>query len=184
MIDKKKFLYFNRITFAIIGILLIMLITKVAFSRFFTDSSGVAVGDVAFYIIKPDTQTQTLNMFDIKPDDQDYVYNIDVSNYENDQVSEVDLEYNLSLKTTTNIPVEYKIYLNNQDTNEFNQQEVIQDEDGMYFNQFLTPSQKFNKNQKQTNHYKLIVNFPSKYNEEGYQDLIDSVEITIAAKQV
>ena len=184
MIDKKKFWQFQKITIAIVGILLLLLGMRVVFARFFTDGSGPAVGDIAFYIIHPTTESQTLKMFDVKPDGKDYIFNIDVSNFKDDNVSEVDLEYTLELETTTNIPVDYKIYLNDATVNDFQNKEIIQDEDGMYFFKFSTPKQRFEKEKEMTNHYQLIVNFPTNYNEEVYQDLIDHVEVTITATQV
>ena len=184
MIDKKKFLYFNRITIAVIGIFLFLSITQFAFSRFYTDSHGEAISEIAFYTIHPGSQTQSLKMFDIKPDGKDYIYDIQVSNTQDGNVSEVDLEYQLSLRTTTNIPVEYKIYLNGSVDNSLNQREIIQDEDGMYFFLFRANTNYFDKNIEKTDVYRLIVNFPKEYNQEEYQDLIDSVEVTIDAKQV
>ena len=184
MIDKKKFLYFNRITLVVIIIFLLLSVIKIAFSRFFTEGDGEAMNDIAFYIIDPGTQSQTLNLFDVKPDGKDYIYHLDISNYKDNQVSEVDLEYQLELTTTTNIPVEYKIYLNDSVINEFHNKEILQYEDGVYFFKFRTPNQQFQKNIKKTNHYQLVVNFPSSYNEEAYQDLIDSVEIVITATQM
>lgn len=184
MIDRKKFWQFQKITIAVVGILLLLLGTRVVFSRFFTDSAGTAVGDIAFYTIEPGTETQTLKMFDVKPDGKDYIFNIDVSNFKDGNVSEVDLEYSLELMTTTNIPVDYKIYLNDQTVNDFQNKEIIQDEDGMYFFKFSTPNQRFEKEKEMTNHYQLVVNFPANYNEEVYQDLMDHIEITITATQV
>ncbi len=184
MIDKKKFISFNRITIAVIAIFILLSITRVAMARFESNGDGVAVGEIAFYIINPMTETQSLKMFDVKPDGNDYIFNIDVSNFSEDgTVSEVDLEYQLELITTTNIPVEYKIYLNNSETNDFNNKEIFQDEDGMYFFRFQTPAQNFQRNIEKTDHYQLVVTFPSSYNEETYQDLIDSVEVVINAQQ-
>ena len=65
MIDKKKFLYFNRITLVVIIIFLLLSVIKIAFSRFFTEGDGEAMNDIAFYIIDPGTQSQTLNLFDV-----------------------------------------------------------------------------------------------------------------------
>lgn len=185
MIDKKKFISFNRITIAVIAIFILLSITRVAMARFESNGDGVAVGEIAFYIINPTTEIQSLKMFDVKPDGNDYIFNIDVSNFsEEGSVSEVDLEYQLELITTTNIPVEYKIYLNNSETNDFNNKEIFQDEDGMYFFRFQTPAQNFQQTVEKTDHYQLVVTFPSSYNEEAYQDLIDSVEVVINAQQV
>ena len=53
----------------------------------------------------------------------------------------------------------------------------------MYFFRFQTPAQNFQQTVEKTDHYQLVVTFPSSYNEEAYQDLIDSVEVVINAQQ-
>ena len=53
----------------------------------------------------------------------------------------------------------------------------------MYFYKYNSISSEFNKNIKKTDKYKLAISFDEKYSDETYQSLIDSVEITVTAKQ-
>lgn len=184
MIDKKKFRDFNKIIVCVFGILLLLMVIRLTYSRFVTNGTGDASGDIAFYVINPGEYTNNLKMFNVKPDDKDYTYEINVSNYDDNGVSEVDLEYTLQLITTTNIPVSYKIYLNGETINDFDSKELITDDDGMYFYKFSSNSQTFEKNVKKSNTYSLVVNFPSSYNDELYQDLLDNVEVVVNARQV
>jgi hypothetical protein len=183
MINKEKFAFFNRITLLVIGILLLMLLIKVVYGGFHTDSSGSVVNPVAFYVLSAGSQTGNIKMFELKPDDQDYEYDFTVSNFKDSKVSDVDMEYDLEIITTTNLPVSYKLYLESQD-NIITSQETFQDNDSMYFTRYKTPKETFSKNVQKTYTYKLIVNFPSTYSSDVYQDLIDSVQVKITSRQV
>ena len=96
----------------------------------------------------------------------------------------VDLEYELTLVTTTNLPVEYEIYLSDSPDNIITSKEIYQDEDGMYFYKFHTPKKNFTHDVKQTDNYKLVVNFPEQYKSSEYQNLLESATIYIDSKQM
>lgn len=184
MINKKRFNVLNRITLTVMGILVLLLLTRTVFTSFYTDSNGTVVNHIAFYVLDSHKQTETLKMFDIKPDSNDYTYEIDVSNFKNGKVSEVDLNVNLSIRTTTNLPVSYALYLEDDNTNILGDREVIQDSNNVYYFKYNPPGFTFTHGVQKTNHYRLTLNFPSSYNNEAYQDLIDSIEITLNANQV
>lgn len=184
MIDKKKFKTSMTITLIIIVILILLSLIRLSFSIFHTDSSGTVVNHIAFYTVEPTRQTQTLKMFEISPDNHEYIYTIDVSNFKNGKTSEVDLSGTLQIKTTTNIPVEYKLYLGDNPTNIIGNKETIQDEDDTYFFKYSSQNVTFTHNVQKTYNYKLSVKFPNTYNSEEYQDLLDTIEITIDVKQL
>lgn len=183
MIDKKKFIKFNRITIVLILIFILLILGK-TFSSLQTDGSGKAVADIAFYVLDAKTQSEDIKMFEISPDGQDYTYNINVSNFKDDKVNEVDLEYNFTLVTTTNLPVEYAIYLSDSTDNIITSKEIYQDEDGMYFYKFHTSTKNFTHGVKRTDNYKLVINFPEQYQSSEYQDLLESATIYIESKQL
>lgn len=184
MIDKKRMLLFNRLTILVVFILIILLTIKISFSSYETASNSNVVSDIAFYLLDVNKQSEEIKIGDISPDGKDYIYNITVQNYKDDIISEVDLEYNLDLITTTNIPLNYEIKLKNDSTNIITTKEIFQDNDLMYFNKFSTLSYQFTKNKKMSKEYELIINFPKEYNDEAYQGLIDSVKIEVNSKQL
>ena len=114
----------------------------------------------------------------------DYVYNIDVYNYKDDLVSETDLEYDFTLVTTTNLPIDYKIYYGDNLDNIITSKEIFQDEDGMYFYKFKTSKKNFVHDVSRKDSYKLVLNFPSKYKNYKYQGLIEGMTIYLDSKQV
>lgn len=184
MIDKKRLLLFNRLTLLVILIFIILISIRISFSSYESVSKSNVVSDIAFYLLDVGTQSEELKLDSIAPDDKDYIYNIVVQNYKDDLISEVDLEYSLDVITTTNIPIDYKIQLKNDPTNIISTKETFQDDDLMYFNKYSTGSYQFFKDKKMIKEYQIIVNFPKKYNDEVYQDLIDSVQVVINSKQL
>ena len=86
--------------------------------------------------------------------------------------------------TTTNLPIDYQIYLGDDTTNIISKKEVFQDEDMMYFNRYMTSTRSFSKDKDMVDKYKIVINFPKEYNDSKYQDLLDSVEVVIESKQV
>ncbi len=184
MIDKRKFWSVNRITLLLLFLFFLLFFVSFTFSRYESNVEGKVVSNIAFYLLEAGTYTEDLEMFEIVPDGNNYIFEVEVSNYKDDVRSDVDLSYQLSLVTTTNLPINYEIYLNDGAQNTITSKEVFQDEDMMYFFRFLTSERNFSKDSDLTDHYQIVINFPKEYNEEAYQDLIDSVQIVIDSKQV
>ena len=183
MINKKKFLSINRITITLLIIFILLVILKSTYASFETNSSGNALSKVAFYILNTKTETENLKISNIKPDGKDNNYLITVSNFNDTKISDVDLEYSLEIRTTTNIPVTYKLYLNDSSDNIMSTKELVKDTDNTYFYKYKSILQSFTHQVKKTDTYKLVINFPSNYNDEVYQSMIDDVEISVNARQ-
>lgn len=183
MINKKKFLSINRITITLLIIFILLVILKSTYASFETNSSGNALSKIAFYILNTKTETENLKISNIKPDGKDNNYLITVSNFNDTKVSDVDLEYSLEIRTTTNIPVTYKLYLNDSSDNIMSTKELVKDTDNTYFYKYKSILQSFTHQVKRTDTYKLVINFPSNYNDEVYQSMIDDVEISVNARQ-
>lgn len=184
MINKKKFKVFNRFTILVFCILVFLFIIKTSYSFFHSDASGVVANKIAFYVVDSKPQSQTIKIGEVKPDGQDYSYDIEVSNFKNDKVSEVDLDYTVQIITSTNIPVDFKLYSNDGDTNIIGNKEIVEDDSGMYFFKYSPQVGSFTHGIKKTDKFTLVINFPDLYNDALYQDLIESVEVTVDAKQV
>lgn len=184
MINKKKFFLINKITLLIFLILIILLSIRFTFSSYEGNVDGKVVSDIAFYLLEAGSYSEELKMFEIEPNGNNYIFNIDVSNYKDSIRSDVNLEYELSLVTTTNLPIDYQIYLGDDSTDIISKREVFQDDDMMYFNRYITSSRSFSKDRDMIDKYKIIVNFPKEYNDFKYQDILDSVEVVIESKQV
>lgn len=173
-----------RISLVIICFLLLLLLVRKSLGAFESASSGTAISEIAFYVIDAGTETKELKLGTIAPDGEEKYYIINVSNFKDNKTSEVNMEYSLSIRITTNIPVSYKLYLNDSTENIIGTRELIRDKDNTYFYKYNSISSSFEKNVNKTDKYKLVITFDEEYSDEIYQNLIDSVEITVSAKQV
>ena len=108
-----------------------------------------------------------------------------ISNYENDKVAEVDLKYDLMIRATTNLPLEYELYKNEYlTTNIIEEEEKIQDEYGTYFYNMKTKETQLLKEEKVLNTYTLKIYFKTTYINYMYQDIMENIEIIINSQQI
>lgn len=198
MLNIKKFLeHVNRKKFKTIvftSLLVVLLLVSVfliptTFSRYVTNTSSDAEAMVAFYLLKTDYQTNVILLDEIAPRNNPYTYTFTVSNYNGTKRTETNMQYDLVIRTTTNLPLEYELYLNSVYTdanaeNAITSSQVIQDSDGTYFNRFATDTEYFSYSYNETNTYQLVVYFPETYVDQIYQDIVDSIEITVNSKQI
>lgn len=146
--------------------------------------------EIAFYIFETESQQITLNS--IAPG-QTCTYNITVSNYKDDFISQVDMEYEIIMQTTTNLPLKYELIYSENDEALSTSEELFEDKvDGVYYRNIRFGSQEEQKkllseNGKQIHTYKLNVTF----NGDGettigseYSDILELIEITIDSNQI
>ncbi len=191
-IDQKSFLTILR--FICLLFLLILIITKIniTLSRYESSANVVAKSKVALFVISPGLYNNSINLDGLEPSDNPYIYQITINNFDNDNNrSQVNLEYTIKFITTTNLPLSFKV-IRNTDYNPniasiMTSDTTTQDLDGTYF-KTLSNSLKYtmNYNTNVTDTYSLIVNFPKSYANQPniYQGLIDNVAIEINAQQV
>ena len=119
------------------------------------------------------------------PRQEPYVFTFTISNYENDKVAEVDLKYDLMIRATTNLPLEYELYKNEYlTTNIIEEEEKIQDEYGTYFYNMKTKETQLLKEEKVLNTYTLKIYFKTTYINYMYQDIMENIEIIINSQQI
>lgn len=186
----------KRITKRIIIILILLcfliLLTqliRLTFSRFESNATSSSNIPVAFYVLSEGFQNMNLNLDSLIPRNEPYVYTFTISNSNGEQICNTDMEYTLKIRTTTNLPLEYNLFMNQDYTDSASQSiietnQVEKDSSGTYFRIITTQKQNFSFKQEQTNTYQLVVNFPEKYNTIDYQDVIEGIEITIDSRQI
>lgn len=188
-INKRRFKSIVFGSLLVMILLLTVFLTPTTLSKYSTTTNSNAETQIAFYLLKTTYQTNTVLLDEITPRNEPYTYSFSVSNTNGTKRTETNLEYDLSIKTTTNLPLSYKLYLNSVYTDAnaedaITDSDVIQDDDGTYFNIFSTDTKYFTHSYNETNNYQLVVYFPSTYVDEMYQDIIELIEIRIDSKQV
>ena len=190
MFDKKKLLKSNKLTLAIIILAIILALIPIAYSRLHLVAESDSKVETALYILKADYYEKEIKLDELIPSDIPYVYTFKVSNNDGEDRLETKLEYILKIITTTNLPLSYKLYMN-EDYNSANSTNIITNdtiqknsEDGAYFRILSTEKQIFNYDKNEENIYHLIVNFPKEYDSFEYQDIIEGITISIESKQI
>ncbi len=179
----------NRLKMEIIifFILLLSLIFLVPYtlSRFRTEARGDAVVDIAFFIAKDQYTREEITLTDEKPGDS-YSYTFSVANYNNTGRSDVNQSYDIEVLTTTNLPLEYELYLtnNNTEVDAIISDDFITDDDETYFRSIKTSSRNFYYANNYTDYYKLTVKFPAADKNFKYQGVAENIEIRVNAKQI
>ena len=185
MIDKKKLKLSLKLMLTFILLIISINLIPVVFSKFESKTDVAVNSKIAFYLLKEDYYTNTLTVHDMVPRSEPYVFTFTISNYEDNKVAEVDLKYDLMIKATTNLPLEYELYLNDAlNTNIIDQEEKVQDEYGTYFYNIKTKEVSFLKEEKKLNTYTLKIYFKTTYTSYMYQDIMENIEIIINSQQI
>ena len=189
MIDIKKFLKYNRLTIAIIILAILLFIVPITYSRFRSTRTPNTEIETAFYIIDSNYETKSVHLDDLVPSDTPYTYNFTVANNNGTDRAETDIEYTIEITSTTNLPLTYALYLNQEYTDEDSTNIIINDttqpdEYGTYFKKMVTESKKFSHLKDESNSYQMTVVFPKEYEDFEYQGIIEGIIITVKSKQV
>ena len=187
-INKKKF---KQSCFSSIVIfLLIIIISSIGFTyaRYETDTTLKLNPNIAFFIVDATNNTKSLELTKMVPSNDYYDYYFEVSNFNDTGKANVDLNYNIKLKMTTNLPLTYEIYKVEDNTMaNINTVNISTNQDGMYFKEYVDTNDYFMAcKTKKTDRFLLRVYFPLEYknNPDYYESVIDLVEININATQV
>ena len=189
MINKKLRRLYAKLIILVLCFLIIARIFVLVLSKYESISNSYANVDIAFYLLKEDFQTMTLNLASILPQNNAYTFEFSIGNQAGEDIAEVDIEYELTLRTTTNLPLTYELYMNQLytdqgATNIIKENTVNLDEDGTYFRTMTTDKITLKYTEGKTNLYQLVVYFPENYNQENYQDIIELIEINVNGQQV
>lgn len=187
--EKKRLLIVVLILF-----LLIVISTKlfqIAYASYESQAKLKANINKAIYILEEEGINFNIDLNKIEPSDNPYIYKFSISNYKGNKHSQVDIEYQINLKTTTNLPLTYQLYRNeNYDnanaTDLFTEAKVIQDPDGAWYNS-LEGKEKYvlSYKEEQTDIYTLVIYFPKIYKtNKEYADNIENIEVDIKSNQV
>ena len=163
----------------------------ITLSRYMTTVVGTTSTNVAYYLLKPTYMTNNVKLTTLAPSDTPYVYTFSISNYDSNETSEVDLEYILKIITTTNLPLTYKLYKNEDYTSNSatnlvtnNNTVVAQDDDGTYFKTMTFNKEELYYNTPAINNYTLLIYYSTASANAIYQNTIESIRIVIDSNQI
>lgn len=176
--------------FLVIDVFILFAMFNISHASYTAEAVSYAEMEVALYafrseITKEDaSQVVNLELDDIQPGDTKE-FKINVYNYtKNEFTSDTDIIYDLKVITTTNINLEYELYLNESyETNYASEIYEKTDEWGTTYNYILGPDRYFSYELKGHDTYILKVTFPARYDDSKYQDLIESIKVQLVSRQ-
>ena len=188
MFDKKRVRIYIKFVILLLCFFIVIRMFTLTLSRFQSVTNSNPNVDIAFYILKEDYQTMQLNLGSIIPRSEPYIYHFSIANTDGVNTAEVNMKYNVKIKTTTNLPIDYSLYLEDNETNnELNvitNNKVEKDEYDTYFRVLETQDRTFYYTKPETNIYKLVITFPEIYQSIKYENIIESIEILVDSKQI
>lgn len=197
-LKKENISYYEekkRLLIVVLGLFLLIIVAvklfQIAYASYESEAKLNANINKALYILEEGGMDFNIDLNKIEPSDKPYVYKFSISNYKGNKHSQVDIEYKIDFKTTTNLPLTYELYRNeNYDaagaTDLFDEAKVTQDVDGAWYNT-LEGKEKymFPYTEDKTDIYTLVVHFPKEYKTNTeYADSIENIEVAIKSNQV
>lgn len=181
----------NKVKVLVVLILIFLLakIISYTFALFESNSNSTANLEIAYYILEEDYQSMNINLGSLLPREEPYIYSFSIANNNGENRLETNMQYDLKIRTTTNLPLQFELY-KNEEYETSGSQDIINstktelDEYNTYFTTYTTPISYFGYESDEKNVYQLVVYFPSMYNSIDYQDVIENVEIIIESKQI
>lgn len=194
MFDVKKLFMFNKLTIAIIVLVLLLIITPITYSRFFSTGKSDYNIETAYYVLGTDYNEYQIHLDELVPSDDLYVYNFRVMNNDGTKRVETKVDYTLKIVTTTNLPLSYALYKNERYSDDGASSIIVDDVierddgnddfEGAYFRTMTTNVSRFGFANDEHNDYQLVISFPSYLSDLEYQEAIEGIFITIDSKQV
>ena len=194
MFDKKKIRKCLVILLLIAIIIAVIVLIRNTLARYETTATSDKDVDVAFWVVDNSFKSDRMLIENIYPSDTSFDYTFTVSNFEMvedgetiTKRAETDLDYELVLTTTTNLPLEYEIQKNGSTCQKT--ENIYADSDGTYYREIKLETDKNNLVMKQgtdtTDTFVVKVTFPkSNYTNVEYADLIEYIKLDLTARQV
>lgn len=186
---KIRFLVFS-FTMTFLFFFSLSLLKPITSAKFQSGTNLALDVDYAVFLFQEELFSFQMNTDGIVPREEPYYYTFSVSNYNNEKMSDVDLAYSLQIRTTTNLPITYELYKNENPgvnaTNLLKNYNIVQDEDGSWYYEFSKTEETIFSYQVQSKDvYTLVIKFPASYSfSKEYADSLDLVEFTMVVKQV
>ena len=173
-----------KLTFFIILAIVAVSLIRNSVAKYRSTARSSADVDLAFYMFQATDISQDLKLASILPRVAPYEYTFSVANNDGTDRTETAISYTIEFKTTTNLPLNFKVY-NSQDmtTDLVESSETIADDDGTYFKYIKVTGGNLGFEQNEQVTYKIHVEFPEDYNLAEYEGIVEYVKISIKSTQ-
>lgn len=189
-LDNKKFKSTFKLTLIILFIVLIINLVGVTYSRYESKANMNVQANIALFLVDQGTYNGSIALEGLEPSSTPYTYVINVRNYNDTYRTDVDLTYHVKFETTTNLPLNFSVYRNeeysNNATNIISSSSYRQDGDVYYKVYETNGDYSFHYNSNEQDYYTIVVEYPEAYKNfpDLYQGKIDLITVIITAEQV
>ena len=192
MTNSKEF-NDKPIIFSLLVIILLLVLVVLIRSTHASYESNVEVtfgSETALFIYGVGTLTFNMSTDGIIPSDAAYVYPFTISNFKNERHSDVDIDYTMKIRTTTNMPLTYEVIYNEDysenSTNLLGTEQLIQDDQGTWYKKYnVSGTYRMLWDEDHTDNFKIVVHYSSSNaTHTEYAGAIENIEIIIDATQV
>ena len=187
--EKGRFLLFALLLILVLFVSYFLF--RISYARYELKSRLVANIDKALYIFDTDEVRFNLDPDGIIPSDTPYTYRFSVANFSESKLSDVDLDYGIRIRTTTNLPITIQMYRNELPTdpgaiNILGGSRSVQDEDGAWYRIYEVPDRyDMLYTTETTDYYTLVITFPLVYaSDTTYVNTIENIEVTLDSMQI
>lgn len=211
---ERKAIRFKRRIKLLVCLLILVVLHKIIFSSYSlyeSEANSNLDVDVAFFVLENENLGKLITLDDLEPGEsttcnfsianfykEEYVDSADGQTKERTVTAETNIKYKLTIRTTTNLPLEYELYINDNPVENATaveqingNSEINQDEYDTYFNKLIEYENIFNYKIPTTDTYILKITFPKgktptsdEYMDYTYQNIIDAIEISVEAEQI
>ncbi len=184
--NKKIKMMYIKLVILILCFLVFLRIVVLILSKYESEAKTTANVEIAFYLLNEDYKSMSLNLASIIPQDEKYSYTFSIGNIEEGKTADIDLVYDLTIRTTTNLPLTFELYKieGTEKISAIKSNDIEKDEDGTYFRKITTEEENLYYKEPQTNLYEIEIHFPENYNTINYQNIIELLEINVNSHQV
>ena len=180
---SKKTIIYLKFVCVLILIFIILNARKNSLSKYKSTATSTADVDLAFYFVKVGDISQELQLESILPKSGSDTYVFTVSNFDGDKRTETAIDYTIELKTTTNLPLEYVIHKQNNNTNLITSVTTVADDDGTYFQTIEATGDSLGFATNETHTYELEIKFPERFNSAQYENIVEYIKLTVNSTQ-
>ncbi len=210
IIDNVK-----KILIIFLCLIITIIVFRMTYSSYETKATANADLGVAFFVLNEDFLSMTVNLNDkiepgnfTPPETNGTVYNFDfkVMNHDDERRTEVLMYYDLTLRITTNLELEFDLLRDgvscvdsdeiaryvatdsgDSETNSTDESTLeVTGNEVAYFRTIKATREYFGFTEDEEDDYTLVVTFPSKYRDlmrYKSDDIIEGIEVTVDAKQ-
>ncbi|MDD2181343.1 MAG: TasA family protein [Bacilli bacterium] len=175
----------RKILTVLFALITLTLFSGITYSIFYSNAKMNSNNqNIAKFIFNAETLEQLeFSLTDLNPGDTS-VYPFSVSNSNSEKISEVSVEYVMTIKTYHFVPLDIELYKIVDETEELIlvcDESYTRNED----NFLICNSETFGMvhTAEQLDDYKLKVTFPSEYSDDVYSDIVDFISLEIKSWQ-